>query len=110
MRDITTGASKGRKTPNLARGKSHYDAVLRWKDDKPAADLAGYSVVMRSSTAPFWEHETFVGNVSTFTLPELSIDDVVLGVKAIDIEGHESLVTPYINTPAVERKPIELRD
>lgn len=110
MREITTGASKGRKTPNLARGKSRYDAVLRWKDDKPAEDLAGYSVVMRSSTSPYWEHETFVGKVSTYTLPELSIDDVILGVKAVDAEGHESLVAPYINTPAVERKPIELRD
>lgn len=110
MREITTGASTGRKTPNLARGKSRYDAVLRWKDDKPAADLAGYTVVVRPSTAPFWEYEIFVGKVSTYTLPDLSLDDVVLGVKAVDTEGHESLVTPYINTPAVERKPIELRD
>ena len=109
MREITTGASKGRKTPNLARGKSRYDAVLRWKDEKPAADLAGYSIVVRSSASPFWEQETFVGNVTTFTLPELSIDDVVLGVKAVDTDGHESLVTPYINAPAAERKPIELR-
>ena len=110
MRIITTGASKGRNTPNLGRGKSRYDAVLRWTDKNPAADLAGYTVVVRPSTAPFWDHEIFVGKVNTYTLPDLSIDDVVLGIKAVDTEGHESLVTPYINTLAVERKPILLRD
>jgi len=31
----------------------------------------------------------------------------VLGVKAIDLQGHESLVSPYIATPT-PRKPIEL--
>ena len=36
-----------------------------------------------------------------------SIDDVVLGVKAIDKEGHESLVSPYVDLPFV-RRPIGL--
>jgi peptidase M28-like protein len=108
MREITTGANKGRKTPNLARGKSRYDAVLRWKDPTPAADLAGYAVVMRSTTAPYWDHDIFVGKVNEYTFPNLSIDDIVLGVKAIDNDGHESLVSPYVNPPAAPRKPIEL--
>jgi hypothetical protein len=108
MREITTGAAKGRKTPNLARGKSRYDAVMRWKDPAPAADLAGYSIVMRATTAPYWEHEIFVGKVNEYTLPGVSIDDIVLGVKAIDTQGHESLVTPYVNPPAAKPKPIEL--
>jgi hypothetical protein len=110
MREITTGANKGRKTPNLSRGKSRYDAVLRWKDATPAADLAGYSVVMRATTAPYWEHEIFVGKVTEYTLPNVSIDDVVLGVKAVDEGGHESLVAPYVNGPAAPRKPIELQN
>jgi hypothetical protein len=29
----------------LTRGKSRYDAVLKWKSDQPEADLAGYAVV-----------------------------------------------------------------
>ena len=89
-REILTGASKGRRTPTVARGKSRYDAVLRWKD-AAAPDLAGYAVVIRSSTAPYWEQQTFVGKVTEYTLPGLSIDDIVFGVKAIDTEGHESL-------------------
>jgi len=108
MREITTGANKGRKTPNLGRGKSHYDAVLNWKDPKPAADLAGYAIVVRSTTAPYWDHQIFVGKVTQYTLPNTSIDDVVFGVKAIDVDGHESLVAPYVNAPPAPRKPIEV--
>lgn len=109
VREITTGAAKGRKVPNLARGKSRYDAVLRWKDPSPAEDLAGYAILTRPTTAAFWEHEVFVGRVNEYTLTGVSIDEIVLGVKAIDKQGHESLVAPYVATPAV-RKPIELVD
>jgi hypothetical protein len=108
MREIASGANKGRKTPNLARGKSRYDAVMRWKDPSPAADLAGYSIVRRSTTAPYWDHEIFAGKVNEYTLSDVSIDDIVLGVKAVDTAGHESLVTPYVNAPAAPKKPIEL--
>jgi hypothetical protein len=109
MREIATGANKGRKTPNMGRGKSHYDAVLHWTDPQPAADLAGYAIVVRATTAPYWDHQIFVGKVNEFTLPGVNIDEVVLGVKAIDVDGHESMVAPYVNGPAAPRKPIELQ-
>jgi hypothetical protein len=102
-REVLTGAAKGRRTPTVARGKSRYDAVLRWKD-APGGDLAGYAIVIRSSTAPFWEQQTFVGKVTEYTLPGVSIDDIIFGVKAIDTEGHESLVAPWVATPTVLRK------
>ena len=90
--------------PNLARGKETVDAVLKWKLGTEA-DLAGYAVVVRSTTAPFWEREVYVGKVSEFTLHNLSIDDAVIGVKAIDAEGVESVVSAYVlpkrNFPAV---------
>jgi hypothetical protein len=107
VREILTGSAKGRKVPNLSRGASKYDAILRWKDPQPAEDLAGYAIVVRSTTAPFWDHEIFAGKVNEFTLPGLSIDDVILGVKAIDLQGHESMVSPYVATPFA-RKPIEV--
>ena len=109
VREITVGAAKGRKVPNLGRGKSRYDAVLRWKDPAPADDLLGYSILMRPTTSPFWDHEIFVGKVNEYTLTSVSIDEVVLGIKAIDKQGHESLVSPYVVTPA-QRKPIELME
>jgi hypothetical protein len=101
-REVLTGSAKGRKVPNVARGKSRYDAVLRWKDAS-GDNLAGYAIVIRSSTAPFWEQQIFVGKATEYTLTGLSIDDVVFGVKAIDSGGHESLVAPYISTPYVLR-------
>ncbi|HWF08398.1 MAG TPA: M20/M25/M40 family metallo-hydrolase [Bryobacteraceae bacterium] len=98
VREIQSGASKGRKTPTVTRGKSRYDTVLRWNDSK-STDLAGYAIVMRSTTAPFWEQQTFVGKVTEYTLPDVGIDDIVVGVKAIDREGHESLVAPWVAAP-----------
>lgn len=91
-------------TPQITRGKSRYDAVLKWTDDPVRADLAGYIVVQRSTTAPDWEQETFVGRVNEFTLENTSIDDVVFGVKAVDNDGHESLVSAYVMKPSAARK------
>jgi hypothetical protein len=109
VREVTAGANKGRKLPNIARGKSLYDAVLRWQVDKPVDDLAGYAIVVRSTTAPYWDHEIFVGKVNEYTLPQVSIDDVVFGVKAIDKDGNESLVSAYV-APPFQRRPIQLQD
>jgi hypothetical protein len=94
----------GRKMEQLMlqRGRTRYDAALRWKHEKPEADLAGYVVVMRSTTAPNWEREIYVGKVLEYTMPDVSIDEVVFGVKAIDKDGNESLVTPYV--PAARQK------
>jgi hypothetical protein len=90
----------------LTRGKSRYDADLKWKVENPEEDLAGYVVVMRKTTSPYWEREIFVGNVTEYTMPEVSIDDVIFGVKAIDKDGNESLVAPYVQ-PARLKRTIE---
>ena len=50
---------------------------------------------MRSTTSPVWERETWVGNVTGYVLPDVSIDDVVIGVKAVDRDGNQSMVAPY---------------
>lgn len=87
----------------LSRGAG-YDAVMHWNNDKPEADLAGYEVVMRKTTAPEWEREVFVGNVSEYTMHNVNIDEVVLGVRAVDKNGDESPVTAYIARPYPQRK------
>ena len=84
--------------PPLGRGKG-YDAVMNWKNDKPEPDLLGYVVVMRKTTSPLWENEIFVGKTTTYTLPNVNIDEVVLGVKAIDQDGNESPVSAYVAPP-----------
>jgi len=68
---------------------------LRWEMPKPERDLAGFAIVIRATTSPLWEHEIYVGNVTEYTIPDLSIDDVVIGVKAIDKDGNQSLVSAY---------------
>jgi hypothetical protein len=37
----------------------------------------------------------------------VSIDDYVFGVSAVGADGHESLVTAYVNPP---RAPIEIKE
>ena len=83
----------------MTRGTSGYDAALRWAMPNPEPDLAGYAVVIRSTTAATWEREIYVGNVTEYTIPNLSIDDVVIGVKAIDKDGNQSLVSVYDQAP-----------
>jgi hypothetical protein len=89
-----SGPDKGGHEPLLTRGKSGYDAVLRWFPNTEA-DLAGYAVVTRSTTSPVWEREIWVGNVTTYTMPDVSIDDIVIGLKAIDRDGNQSVVSCY---------------
>ena len=91
---------RGPAGPGLTRGTSGYDAALRWAMPNPEPDLAGYAVVIRSTTSPLWEREIYVGNVTEYTIPNLSIDDVVIGVKAIDKDGNQSLVSVYEQAPA----------
>jgi len=88
----------------IDRGKSGYDALLRWSQPEPEPNLAGYVVMMRATTAPYWERAIAVGNVHEYTLLNVSIDDVVFGVKAVDRNGDESLVTPWTITPFPEEK------
>ena len=90
----SSGPDKGGHEPLLTRGKSEYDAVLHWLPNSEP-DLAGYAVLVRSTTSPVWEREIWVGNVSSYTIPDLSIDDVVIGVKAVDREGNQSVVSCY---------------
>lgn len=96
----------GRKVTSLllTRGKSRYDADLKWKMENPEPDLAGYVVVMRKSTDPYWGREVYVGNVNEYEMPGVSIDDLVFGVKAIDKDGNESLVSAYVQPPRAKRK------
>jgi hypothetical protein len=96
--DEAPAPRRGQGGPGLSRGGG-YDAVLRWEYPDPEPDLAGFIVVVRSTTAPDWEREIWAGNVKEFTLKNTSIDQVVFGVKSVDKEGHESPVSAYVLAP-----------
>ena len=82
----------------IARGGG-YDAVLRWRVAGSDEDVKGYTILMRSTSSPYWEQEIYVGKVNTYTLKDISIDDAKFGVKAIGANGVESLVTSYAYPP-----------
>ena len=49
-------------------------------------------MVWRESTDPLWTHSIPVGNVTTYTIPDLSKDNVQVGVRAVDRDGYRSPV------------------
>jgi Zn-dependent M28 family amino/carboxypeptidase len=66
------------------------DTTLRWAPNREP-DLAGYRIVWRETTAPFWEHSLDVpATVTRKTMPGLSKDNVIFGVEALDTAGHVS--------------------
>jgi len=68
------------------------DTELRW-DANADADLAGYEVVWRDTTAAEWTHSKSVGNVTTYTAKGMSKDNFFFGLRAIDKNGNKSPVT-----------------
>jgi len=88
--------------PMIGRGPSGYDAVLRWKPGPGAP--AGYCIVSRKTTSPDWEKEVCVGNVLQYILKDVSIDELVFGVKAVGKDGTESLTSVYVNPPPSRRE------
>ena len=64
------------------------NTTLNWAPNTEP-DLAGYQIVWRETTAPLWEHERDVGNVTRFTMP-LSKDNFLFGVRAVDKDGNAS--------------------
>lgn len=77
----------------ISRDPSGYDAHLRWK---PSPGAAGYRVYWRDTWSNDWQHSQRVGDVTSFLLPGVSIDDFVFGVAAVGADGHESRVSAYV--------------
>ena len=82
--------------PNISRGPSQYDAVLRWS---AAPGAAAYRVYWRDTWSVDWQHSVLVGNVTEYVFPRVSIDNVVFGVAAMNATGQESLIAAYVVPP-----------
>jgi hypothetical protein len=78
----------------LSRDPSGYDASLRWNASPGAS---GYRVYWRGTWTNDWQHQQYVGDVTAFVLPNVSIDDYVFGVAAVGADGAESLVSAYVS-------------
>ena len=65
------------------------DTTLRWRaNDEP--DLAGYRIVWREVGAPTWQYSRDVGNVTRYTLQDISKDNYIFGIVALDRDGNAS--------------------
>jgi len=70
-------------------------STLTWED--PMGDRAvGYEILWRATASPDWEHVEKVGKVTRATL-NLSKDNLIFGVRAVDAQGHRSL--PFVPLP-----------
>jgi Peptidase family M28 len=69
------------------------DSTLKWE---PSHGATSYEVVWRATSDPEWEHVQNVGNITKTTL-QISKDNVIFGVRAVDNDGHRSL--PVLPTP-----------
>jgi hypothetical protein len=65
------------------------DTGLHWQANREP-DLAGYRVVWRDTTAPFWQNRVDLGKVLRFVVKGVSKDNVIFGVQAIDRDGNVS--------------------
>jgi len=66
------------------------DTTLRWAPNSEA-DLAGYRIVWRETTSPYWEHSLDLPKGTTrTTVRGVSKDNVVFGLEAFDTAGHSS--------------------
>jgi hypothetical protein len=64
---------------------------LAW-EALPADNVMGYKIYWRDTTSPTWDYSRYVGNVSSFTLDGIVIDNYYFGVSAVDKSGNESVI------------------
>jgi len=71
------------------------DSTLTWNASQ-GGSAAGYEILWRATSSPEWEHAEKVGNVTRATM-QLSKDNVIFAVRALDSQGHSSL--PIVPLP-----------
>lgn len=68
--------------------------TLSWKqaDAKQNPQLKGYKIYWRYTDAPQWQYSRFVGDVTSYTLENIVIDNYFFGVASVSVDGYESPV------------------
>lgn len=86
----------------VAPAASGDGVVLRWMPAGQAGS-AGYRIVWRETTAPFWEHAIELIASATgpaqASVPGVALDDTIFGVEAVDGAGHASPAAFALPTP-----------
>jgi len=76
------------------KGAVQPSTTLSWEalDAKQNPHLAGYKIYWRYTDAPQWQFSRFVGDVTSFTLDNVVIDNYFFGVASVSKDGFESPV------------------
>jgi len=69
------------------------NTTLKWGTSDGASS---YEIVWRETSAPNWEHVKSVGDTTTTSL-DISKDNMIFAVRAVDKAGHRSL--PVVPEP-----------
>ncbi|OIQ28348.1 MAG: peptidase M28 [Bacteroidetes bacterium MedPE-SWsnd-G2] len=64
-------------------------AKFKWTKSESAI---GYKIYWRDTTSPTWDYSRFVGDINTYTLNGIVIDNYFFGIAAVNAEGIESPV------------------
>ncbi len=78
----------------IASGGVDWD--LSWTAVPNAPDLAGYEITIRRTTDPFVTRVVAVGNGTDYRLENTQADDLWIGIRAVDREGHRSLIRSFM--------------
>jgi len=62
---------------------------LKWSKSEGAT---GYKIYWRDTTSPTWDHSRYVGNINSFTLDGIVVDNSFFGIAAVGANGHESII------------------
>lgn len=81
----------------MVTSKLENSTTLRWTPNSEP-DLSGYRVVWRKTTAPLWQHSETIGLDTVYTVKNVSKDNYLFGVEAVDKDGYVS--------PAVYPQPV----
>lgn len=79
------------KNVGIVTARLTNDTDLKW-DANTEADIAGYEIVWRETASPVWTNSRFVGNVTEYSVKEMSKDNYFFGVRAVDRDGNKSPV------------------
>ncbi|MES2445878.1 MAG: M20/M25/M40 family metallo-hydrolase [Bacteroidota bacterium] len=88
MANLAWSAQEPENVVVLTSGLTNKTA-LRWEAPKGKTP-AGYYILMRETSSPFWEKKIFVKETSASIA--YSKDNYYFGVQSVDDNGHESLV------------------
>ncbi len=79
------------KNVGVVTGRLTNDTELRW-DANTDADIAGYEIAYRDTSAAEWTNFIPAGNATSFTVKNMSKDNYFFGVRAVDKDGNRSPV------------------